>query len=100
MIVDSIKRYKKTSSSIDITTSGNFSTTMHIENLLQTIFIVNYNDLMKNPLKRIFYPQPMPYDTNILNLSLLKFKDTDEKNLPTQKYIKTLQGQLIFILQI
>ena len=105
-IVDSIKRYKKTSSSIDITTSGNFSPLLCIYRKSSPNYIhsKNYNGFDEESFKKDIYPITNALmTTNILNLSTYysKFKDTDEKLFAHSEIYKTLQGSsLIFILQI
>jgi len=94
-IVDSIKRYKKTSSSIDITTSGNFSPLLCIYRKSSPNYIhsKNYNGFDEESFKKDIYPITNALmTTNILNLSTYysKFKDTDEKLFAHSEIYKNL----------
>lgn len=101
-IVNSIKRYKKTSSNIDITTSGNFSPLLCLYRKSSPNYIhsKNYNGFDEESFKKDIYPITNALmTTNMLNLSTYysKFKDTDEKLFAySEIYKKLAREQLNF----
>ena len=83
-LVDSIKNYKKTSSSIDITTSGNFSPLLCIYRKSSPNYIhsKNYNGFDESSFKKDISPITNALmTTSILDLTTYysRFKAADEK---------------------
>ncbi|MBU5455992.1 hypothetical protein [Caproiciproducens sp. MSJ-32] len=101
-IVDSIKRYKKISSNIDITTSGNFSPLLCLYRKSSPNYIhsKNYNGFDEESFKKDIYPITNALmTTSMLNLSTYysKFKDADEKLFSySEIYKKLAREQLNF----
>ncbi len=101
-LVDSIKNYKKLSSSIDITTSTNFSPLLCIYRKSSPNYIhsKNYNGFDEESFKKDISPATNALlTTSILNLSTYysRFKDVDEKLYSYSKaYKKLSKKQLEF----
>lgn len=101
-IVDSIKNYKKTSSTIDITTTSNFSPLlcMYRKSSPNYIHSKNYNGFDEDSFKKDISPITNALMTaNIINLSTYysRFKDADEKLYTYSKvYKKLAKEQLNF----
>lgn len=101
-LVDSIKSYKKLSSSIDITTSTNFSPLLCIYRKSSPNYIhsKNYNGFDEESFKKDISPATNALlTTSILNLSTYysRFKDVDEKLYAYSKaYKKLSKKQLEF----
>ncbi|MDV4151479.1 hypothetical protein R0131_11640 [Clostridium sp. AL.422] len=94
-LVDSIKNYKKLSSSIDITTSTNFSPLLCIYRKSSPNYIhsKNYNGFDEESFKKEVSPTTNALlTTSILNLSTYysRFKDVDEKLYSYSKVYKKL----------
>lgn len=100
-LVDSIKNYKRTSS-IDITTSGNFSPLLCIYRKSSPNYIhsKNYNGFDEESFKKDIHPITNALmTTSILNLTnyYSRFKDADEKLYSYSKiYKKLAKEQLKF----
>lgn len=93
-LVDLIKNYKKLSSSIDITTSTNFSPLLCIYRKSSPNYIhsKNYNGFDEESFKKEISPATnVLLTTSILNLSTyyLRFKDIDDKLYAYSKAYKT-----------
>jgi hypothetical protein len=101
-LVDSVKNYKKISSSIDITTSGNFSPLLCIYRKSSPNYIhsKNYNGFDEESFKKDIAPITNALMTSsILNLTTYysKFKDADEKLYSySQIYKRLAKEQLDF----
>ena len=101
-LVDSTKNYKKLSSSIDITTSTNFSPLLCIYRKSSPNYIhsKNYNGFDEESFKKDISPTTNALlTTSILNLSTYysRFKDVDEKLYSYSKvYKKLAKRQLEF----
>ena len=101
-LVDSVKNYKKLSSSIDITTSTNFSPLLCIYRKSSPNYIhsKNYNGFDEESFKKDISPTTNALlTTSILNLSTYysRFKDVDEKLYSYSKvYKKLAKRQLEF----
>ncbi|WP_460289212.1 hypothetical protein [Clostridium sp. CTA-7] len=101
-LVDSIKNYKKTSSSIDITTSGNFSPLLCIYRKSSPNYIhsKNYNGFDEDSFKKDISPITNALmTTSILQLTTYysRFKDADERLYSySQVYKKLAREQLDF----
>ncbi|WP_341479609.1 hypothetical protein [Clostridium gallinarum] len=101
-LVDSIKSYKKLSSSIDITTSTNFSPLLCIYRKSSPNYIhsKNYNGFDEESFKKDISPATNALlTTSILNLSTYysRFKDVDEKLYAySEAYKKLSKKQLEF----
>ncbi|MFU7516481.1 hypothetical protein AB4668_11590 [Clostridium sp. HCS.1] len=94
-LVDSTKNYKKLSSSIDITTSTNFSPLLCIYRKASPNYIhsKNYNGFDEESFKKEICPTTNALlTTSILNLSTYysRFKDVDEKLYAYSKVYKKL----------
>ncbi len=94
-LVDSTKNYKKISSSIDITTSTNFSPLLCIYRKASPNYIhsKNYNGFDEESFKKEICPTTNALlTTSILNLSTYysRFKDVDEKLYTYSKVYKKL----------
>ena len=97
-LVDSIKNYKKTSSSIDITTSGNFSPLLCIYRKSSPNYIhsKNYNGFDESSFKKDISPITNALmTTSILDLTTYysRFKDADEKLYSYSKIYKKLSKE-------
>ncbi len=94
-VVDSIKNYKKTSSTIDITTRSNFSPLlcMYRKSSPNYIHSKNYNGFDEDSFRKDISPATNALMTaNIINLSTYysRFKDVDEKLYTYSKVYKRL----------
>ena len=94
-VVDSIKNYKKTSSTIDITTTSNFSPLlcMYRKSSPNYIHSKNYNGFDEESFRKDISPLTNALMTaNIINLSTYysRFKDADEKLYTYSKVYKQL----------
>ena len=94
-VVDSIKNYKKTSSTIDITTTSNFSPLlcMYRKSSPNYIHSKNYNGFDEDSFRKDISPLTNALMTaNIINLSTYysRFKDADEKIYTYSKVYKQL----------